>query len=61
MQNFMIWTHILLTEPQPEPTIIEQAPNYGGPTTTIFYLVGGILLVGALLLWGIYQLRNRRK
>ena len=61
MHIWTIWTYALFTEPQPEPTIIEQAPNYGGPTTTVFYLAGTVLLVGALALWGLYQLRNRRK
>lgn len=61
MLNIMIWVLAELPEPQPEPTIIEQAPNYGGPTATVFYLAGSILLVGALLLWGVYHLRNRRK
>jgi len=61
MHSFLIWAHTILTEPQPEPTIVEQVPNYGGPTTTVFYVAGGILLVGAVLLWGIYRLRNRRK
>lgn len=31
MLNIMIWVLAPLPEPQPEPTIIEQAPNYGGP------------------------------
>jgi hypothetical protein len=61
MLNIMIWVHATLPEPQPELTIIEQVPNYGGPTATVFYLAGGILLGGALLLWGVYHLRDRHK
>lgn len=60
MHNFAMWTQQLLTSTT-EPTVIEQAPAYGGLTTTVFYLAGGILVAGALLLWGLYQLRNRGK
>lgn len=59
MQYLMLWMQNILTSPQPEPTIIDQAPNYGGPTSTIFYLAGGTILLGALVLWGIYLVRNR--
>lgn len=61
MQLFVMWAHQLLVAAPSEPTIIDQAPAYGGPTTTVFYLAGGIILVGAVVLWGIYQLRNRGK
>ncbi|GAA2038383.1 hypothetical protein GCM10009720_18550 [Yaniella flava] len=59
MQHVMFWVHQIFVAA--EPSIVDQTPNYGGPTTTVFYLAGTILLVGALGLWGIYLLRNRRK
>lgn len=61
MQHIMFWAFQVLTAPQSEPSIIEQAPNYGGPTTTVFYLTGTIILLGALGIWGIYLLRKRGK
>lgn len=61
MYHFMFWAQRTLATPESEPSIIEQAPNYGGPTTTVFYLAGGIILVGAIVLWGIYQFRKSGK
>lgn len=61
MHHLTMWTHQLLAAAPSEPTIIDQAPAYGGLTTTVFYLAGGILVIGALVLWGIYQVRNRGK
>ncbi|OAV53919.1 hypothetical protein [Enteractinococcus helveticum] len=56
---YLLWMPGILGSPEPEPTIIDQAPNYGGPSTTVFYLAGGIILFGAVVLWGIYLVRNR--
>lgn len=60
MYDFAMWAQYWLTITA-EPTIIDQAPAYGGLTTTVFYLAGGILVAGALVLWGLYQIRNRGK
>ena len=59
MHNLVMRTQQLLIITS-EPTIIDQAPA-SGLTTTVFYLAGGILVTGAALLWGLYQLRNRGK
>lgn len=61
MHHIFTWGYLAATTAQTEPTIIDQAPNYGGTTTTVFYVTGGLLLVGALVLWGIFLLRNHNK
>lgn len=46
--------------PNGTQTVIDQAPNYGGPTALAFYVGGAVLVLGVATLWIVLNRRGRQ-